>query len=128
MNPTLERRLRQLRSRVLVRSWDYRQRRHARGAWFRLRRVLAEAAEAYVVSSDAARQLLAEGHRPESTGTEFHPPKVIVFVTPERIARIADARPVPVRLGGELLLADHLVLVPFATSASVTTPRARDEV
>jgi len=86
MNPVLERLLRQLRSRVLVRSWDYRQRRHARGAWFRLRRVLAEAAEAYVVSSDAARQLLAEGHRPESAGAEFQPPKVIVFVTPERAA------------------------------------------
>ena len=114
MNPVLERRLRQLRSRVLVRSWDYRQRRHARGAWFRLRRVLAEAAEAYVVSSDAARQLLAEGHRPESAGAEFQPPKVIVFVTPERAARIPDALPVPVRLGGELLIADHLILVPFA--------------
>ena len=128
MNPTLERRLRELRSRVLVRSWDYRQRRHARGAWFRLRRVLAEAAEAYVVSADTARQLVAEGHRPESAGTEFEPPKVIVFVTPERIARIMDARPVPVRLGGEILLAQHLVLVPFAAPPSGSVPRAHDAV
>ena len=47
MTEAVERRLRQLRSRVLVRAWDYRQRNHARGVWFRLRRVLAEASQAY---------------------------------------------------------------------------------
>jgi len=41
MNPTFERRNRKQRARVLARSLDYRQRRHARGVWFRLRRVLA---------------------------------------------------------------------------------------
>ena len=46
-----ERRLRELRSRVLVRAFDHRQRRHARGVWFRLRRVLALAREAYAVPS-----------------------------------------------------------------------------
>lgn len=118
MNPLMERRLRQLRSRVLVRSWEYRQRQHARGAWFRLRRVLTFAAEAYVVSPDDARQLVAEGCRPEPAGDEFEPPKQIVFATRERVARLRGARPVPVRLARDLLAATCLVLVPFVTTAS----------
>ena len=115
MNPSLERRVKQLRSRVLVRSWDYRQRRHARGAWFRLRRVLADASAAYVIPSDEARTLVAEGHRAEPVGDEIEPPKKIVFVPAERLAQITSARPVPVRLGGELLAAECLALTPFET-------------
>jgi hypothetical protein len=41
MGPAYERRVREQHARMLVRSLDYRQRRHARGVWFRLRRVLA---------------------------------------------------------------------------------------
>jgi hypothetical protein len=119
MKPVMERRLRQLRSRVLVRSWAYRQRRHAHGAWFELRLVLAQAAEAYVVSAEDVRRLVEDGHRPEPAGDALQPPKVIVFATPERGAHIAGARQVPVRLGGDLLAADHLVLVPFARPATV---------
>ena len=70
----LERRLRELRSRVLVRSWDYRQRRHARGVWFRLRRAFAGAAEAYAISREAAQELIAEGHRLEPVGGELELP------------------------------------------------------
>lgn len=114
MNLVMERRLRQQRSRLLVRSWAYRQRRHAHGAWFRLRRLLADAAAAYLVSPDELRQLLAEGHRLEPVGDEFEPSKVIVFAARDRVARMPGARPVPVRLGGELLAATHLVLIPFA--------------
>lgn len=113
MNPGMERRLRQLRSRVLVRSWAYRQRRHANGAWFELRRVLAEASTAYLVSAKDVQRLIEEGHLPEPAGNAFQPPKVIVFAAPDRVARIRGARPVPVRLGGELLAGEHLVLVPF---------------
>jgi hypothetical protein len=127
MNPVLERRLKQQRARVLVRSWEYRQRRHARGAWFRLRRVLTDAAAAYVVSADDARQLIGEGYRAKPVGEEFEPPKVIVFAAPERVARLAHARPVPVRLGGELLLADHLVLVPFTATGTNPPLRAENE-
>ena len=109
----LERRLRQFRSRVLIRQWNYRQRRHARGSWFQLRRVLADAAEAYVVPGPDMNRLLEEGYRAEPVGDAFEPPKVIVFVPRERIASIAAARPIPVRLEGDLLAAEHLALVRF---------------
>jgi len=115
MNRALERRLRQQRSRVLIRAWEYRQRRHAHGAWYRLRRVLTDASAAYVVSAADTRQLIEEGRRSEAVGGEFEPPKVILFAPAERVARLPDARQVPVRLAGELLLAEHLVLVPFVT-------------
>jgi hypothetical protein len=121
MSHVLERRLRQLRSRILVRSWEYRQRRHARGAWFRLRRLLADAADAYAISPEATRDLLAEGFRPEPAGAEFHPPKVILVIPRGRAARIADARPVALRLAGDLLPADHIALVPFAVVTEGST-------
>jgi hypothetical protein len=118
MNAALERRLRQLRSRVLARSREYRQRQLARGAWFRLRRLLADAAEAYTLSPEASRELLEEGFRPQPAGAEFHPPKVILVVPRDRAARIPDARPVALRLGGDLLLADHIALVPFTVAGA----------
>jgi hypothetical protein len=122
MTAALDRRLRELRSRLLVRSWQYRQRRSAHGVWFRLRRVLAEAAAAYVVSADDAQQLIAEGHRAEPVGDELEPRKVIVFADATRVARIANARPVPVRLSGELLRAEAVVLVPFAPPGAAGSP------
>jgi hypothetical protein len=45
---------------MLIRAWAYRKRHHARGVWFRLRRLLADASHAYVISSNDADQLRAE--------------------------------------------------------------------
>jgi hypothetical protein len=113
MRPTLERRLREQRARVLTRSFDYRQRHHARGVWFRLRRVLADASAAYVVPEDEAQRLVAEGCRAEPVGRELQPPKVIVRASASRVAQIVSAQQVPVRLGGTLLAAPSLVITPF---------------
>lgn len=117
MSPTLERRVREQRARILVRSFDYRQRHHARGVWFRLRRVLAVAGAAYVIAEDDAKTLVSEGCRAEPVGQELQPPKLIVVASSARIARIVSARPVPIRLTRELLAADCLALTPFETHA-----------
>lgn len=113
MTDVLERRVREFRSRVLVRSWEYRQRDHARGVWFRLRRVLAEASAAFVIPPEEAVALVAEGFRLEPVGQALEPPKSIVFVPAGRVAGIARARGVPVRLCRELLEAQHLALTPI---------------
>lgn len=113
MTSSLEYRLRQYRRRMIVRSWEYRQRRHAHGVWFRLRRVLANARAGYVISDEEARRLMAEGHRLEPVGRELDPPKLIIVVPAERIARIASARPLAVRLSAEVLAAECLALTPF---------------
>ena len=113
MSAVLEQRARQYRSRMLIRAWDYRQRHHARGVWYRLRRLLAGTSRAYVVSVRDAAQLGAEGFADEPVGRAIAPPKVIVCVPQERVAALASAREVPVRLGGDLLGAECLVLVPF---------------
>jgi hypothetical protein len=117
MNAAFERRVRQLRARALVRAWDYRQRRHARGVWFRLRRVLANASAAFVITADEARRLMAEGHRAEPVGNELEPPKLIVFAPTDRVAQIASARAVPVQLTSQLLEAKCLALTPFDPTA-----------
>jgi hypothetical protein len=101
-----------------VRAWDYRQRRHARGAWFRLRRVLADASAAFVITADDARQLVAEGHHAEPVGSELEPRKLIVFAPAERVAQVASARAVPVRLDGQVLEAAYLALTPFDTATT----------
>ncbi len=113
MTQVLNRRVRELHARVLVRSWEYRQRHHARGVWFRLRRVLAEASAAFVVSAEDAVTLAAEGYRLEPVGQALEPQKSILFVPAQRVARIASARAIPVRLSRELLEAQFLVLTPF---------------
>lgn len=116
MTAALERRVEELRRRVLVRSWEYRQRHHARGVWFRLRRLLADASAAFVIPAEEARTLLAEGFRAEPLGQALEPPKVILFVPGDRVARIASARPVQVGLGREVLEAEYLALTPFETA------------
>jgi len=113
MTPALERRVMELRARVLVRSWNYRQRHHARGVWFGLRRVLAEASAAFVVAPEDAAALVSEGCRPEPVGGALQPPKLILFAASERVSRIRSARAVPVRVGRDVLEARHLVLTPF---------------
>jgi hypothetical protein len=113
MSADLRQRLRQQRSRTLVRAWEYRQRRNAHGIWFRLRRLLTEASEAYLISTEDAHALLSGGYRAESVGSELEPPKLIVFATAERIADLPSARPVPVRLCGELLAAECLAMTRF---------------
>ena len=110
----LEDRLRQYEQRTLIRSWEYRQRRHAHGVWHRLRRVLTDADEAYAVSGEDATALIAEGCRPEPVGAELSPPKTVVFVPHERLARLPSARRVPLRLSIDLLAAEHLALTPLA--------------
>ena len=117
MSQTHERRLRELRSRVLVRAFTHRQRRHAGGVWFRLRRVLADAREAYVISADEANRLIAEGCQPEPVGRELAPPRIILLLPRERVARLASARPLAVHLNADLLSAECLALVPFEAKA-----------
>lgn len=118
MNEALHRRARQVRANATVRAWEYRQRRYAKGTWFRLRRVLANAREAYVVPEEATRLLIDEGYRPEPVGEELEPAKTILFVPESRVARIAERKAIPVRLDSELLVASCLVLVRFATDQS----------
>ncbi len=113
MTPAFERRLRQQRSRVTVRAWDYRQRLHARGVWFRLRRVLADAREAYAIPRDEALKLIAEGFPAEPVGHELEPSKLVLFVPAGRLERVASAQPLPLRLGAALLQAECIALTPF---------------
>jgi hypothetical protein len=106
-------RARAVRTRATIRAWQYRQRNLAAGAWFRLRRVLADAMAAYVIGDEDARRLLAEGYQAEACGLDVAPPKTLVFVDERRLSRIAGRRQVPVGLGPAVLAASALALVRF---------------
>jgi hypothetical protein len=106
-------RARAVRARAMVQSWSYRQRHLAAGAWFRLRRVLADARAAYTISEEDARRLTAEGYRPEPCGRDVAPEKTILFVDERRLSRIETRRPIPIGLGPEFLAARAIALLPF---------------
>jgi hypothetical protein len=70
-NPAVERlrdRARGARTRAEIRAWNYRQRNLAVGVWFRVRRALARARAVYAITDEDARQLIAEGFEPETSG------------------------------------------------------------
>ncbi len=67
----------------------------------------------YALAREEGERLIAEGHRPELVAQELEPPRAILFVPSERVASIASARPLAVRLSAELLSAECLALVPF---------------
>lgn len=119
MSITLDRRVRQIRSRAAVRAWEYRQRRHADGVWYRLRRVLADAREAWAIPAGEAAALLDEGLPAEPVGSELEPGRTILFVPADRVARIPGRVAVPMRLGPELLGAEYLALVRFGDPGTV---------
>jgi hypothetical protein len=113
MSQSLEKRLKAARNRLAIRAWEYRQRNHAKGTWYRLRRLLADASTAYELTEQAARLLLAEGHQAEPVGEQIEPPKTILFVPSERIDTVADKRRIPVRLSADFFAARYVALVPF---------------
>ena len=109
----MQARARQVRTRVSVRRWNYRQRHLAAGVWFRLRRVLADAKAAYVISEQDARRLVAEGYRVEACGSQVTPEKAILFVDEARLSSVESRRSIPVGLGPDFLTATAIALVAF---------------
>jgi hypothetical protein len=107
----LRKRARAVRAADAVRRFEYRQRNHARGVWFRLRRLLSEAASAWRLSEEDARRLIAEGITPEAVGLQIEPPMTILVLSEERLRSVSPRAPLPVRLSAELLLTRHLGLV-----------------
>jgi hypothetical protein len=106
-------RARAARTRAEVRRWNYRQRDLAAGVWFRLRRVLADARAAYVISEADGQQLMAEGYAVEPSGNQLAPEKTILFVDEARLSMVASRQPIPVELGPAFLGATTVALVAF---------------
>jgi len=109
----LHARVRHIEQRLAVRAWEYRQRTHARGVWFRLRRVLADAERAFVISPEDAAALERLELAAEPVGLELQPPRYLYFVPSDVLRRLGSAREIPVRLSAELLGAEHVALVRF---------------
>jgi hypothetical protein len=121
---SLERRARAIAAAAAVRAWEYRQRRHAKGTWYRLRRLLTYSARALIISPDDAALLRSEGWQADPVGNELAPPKQLFVVSEQRAEGLQSGRPIPVRLGAELLAAANVALVPFASIEDGSDPTA----
>ena len=114
MSELLQRRARAIRQRLAVRAWEYRQRNTSKGTWFRIRRVLVDAARAYVIDDRDAAALLKEGFAPAPAFLEIQPPKRVFFIPATRLEALSSRCELPVRLSAELLAAQSLALVSHA--------------
>ena len=114
MNEALHERARRARERALIRAWEYRQRHYAKGVWYRLRRVLVDAAEAWIIGNAGVDRLESAGHVPLPVGRELAPPIRLFFLSEEELEAISDRRQIPARLCTELLHAGNLALLAHA--------------
>lgn len=108
----LQERARRARERALIRAWEYRQRNHSHGVWFRLRRVLVDAGQLWVIDEREADRLETAGREPHPVGRELSPPLRLFRVTAEELATIANRRQIAVRVSAELLDAHCLAYLP----------------
>lgn len=76
---------------------------------------VSPAAKRLEESDSGGRLGASQLDRAEPVGQELEPPKLIVVVPAARVAQLASARPLTVRLSAELLAAECLALVPFET-------------
>ena len=111
MNENLHERARGVHEHSLIRAWEYRQRSSSKGVWHRFRRVLVDAAEAWIIDEADADALEARGHIPHPVGRELAPPKRLFFLAQEELEAVPHRRKVPVRLHSDLLLARSLAFV-----------------
>jgi hypothetical protein len=113
MHEALHRRAKAVRSRAAIRRWEYRQRHHANGVWFRLRRAMAEADYALEVDADELAHLAVLPEvRSMAVGAELEPAKSILLITKAEAATVRGAR-LPLRLDARFLAARNIVLVQF---------------
>ena len=113
MRDSLHARARKVRAQAAVRAWEYRQRKHSKGVWFRLRRVLADAEAAFAIPCSEVERLEEEGYRREPVGAEIEPQKVILFVPVERLEQISEKRRLQVALDTEFFAAPCVALSRF---------------
>ena len=112
---SLQDRARCINERRVIRAWEYRQRNYSKGVWFRLKRLLADAAHVFVIEERDADALEVRGNVPYPVGKELVPPKRIYIVERIDAADFQNAREIPARLRAELLAAKCLMVVRHET-------------
>jgi len=116
MTERLHERARRIHERALIRAWEYRQRNHSKGVWYRLRRLLVDAEEVWIIDDSGADILEAAGLSPHPVGRELSPAKRVFFVSARELESVRIKRQIPVRMSAELLQADNIALVPIVHS------------
>jgi hypothetical protein len=109
----LHERARRIHESALVRAWEYRQRHYSKGVWHRLRRLLVDAEQAWIIEETEADVLEKAGNTPHPVGLELAPSKRLFFLGEDELKKIRTRRQIPVRLNSDFLRARSIALVPF---------------
>jgi hypothetical protein len=112
------RRVKEIRARVRVQRWRYRQRDLASGAWDRFREALAMARVAYAIDEVQYAALVAEGLPTDDRGRSLMPERRIVWLSADR-ARALGAPRIDLHLNAAMLACTYLALVPFEAGRSL---------
>jgi hypothetical protein len=110
-------RIREIRARVRIRRWEYRQRNLAHGAWLRLRTALAHAEHAFRISDELYAEFVASGGRIDDRGAGQEPPRHIVWISPAQASALDGACELALHLNADMLAAQHLALVGFSSGS-----------
>jgi len=113
---SLHERARRIHEKALIRAWEYRQRNYSKGVWHRLRRLLVDAEQAWIIDDSEADRLEAAGRLPHPVGRELSPVKRLFFIGEQELETIRVRRQIPVRMSVELLQARNIALVPLGHS------------
>lgn len=106
------RRVREIRARVRIQRWRYRQRDLASGAWDRFRAALALAKAAYAIDEAQFAALVAEGLETDDRGLGLIPERRIVWLSADRAHALGAPR-LEMHLNAAMLASTHLALVAF---------------
>lgn len=118
MNERLQTRLREIKSRSAIRSWQMRQLSHASGVWFRLGLLLATSRSAWAISDSDVQRLIDKGLDSHPVSAELEPAHTILVITEQDLRLLDSRREVPFSDCVRTLSVSAIALVPFEHTRS----------
>ncbi len=119
----LRKRVSRIKSRSRIVRWENRQRKHSKGSWYRLQRLLADAAEMYIIDDETAAIIKKKGFSAHPAGKLFHPELNIFIIPEDQIPDLPEAEKRFPRLTAEMLQERNFILVPFELDDDNTNKR-----
>ena len=114
---TLHERLREMKARAAIRTWEARQAELAGGVWFRLQLLLACTRRALVITAEEANELQRAGFEPHPVGLQLEPAKSFFVIAETNVPPEIAGSEVPLQEARRILAAPAAILIPFRNTS-----------